>query len=194
MAFRGPRVARVWLWRWRRSPLRRRADVVEGWVLLGAWLLSLLVGVLAGLTAAHSVERQLDRERAEWRPTAAHLAERAPGDRRVGSTRERVWSEVRWQGPDGAEHSGHARVRPGSPAGSPVTVWTDRRGHLVTEPATESEARLNSSVIGGLAGLGAAAVPFLAGGAVRCRLERRRLEQWDADWARFDALRGRRTG
>ncbi|MFD0313389.1 Rv1733c family protein [Streptomyces flavalbus] len=195
MAFRGRGVARVWLWRWRRGPLRRRVDTVECWVLLGAWLLTVLVGVCAGLTAAHSVAERLARERAEWRPTTARLAGRAPGEAGAGTVAgERVWSKARWTGPDGSAHSGQLRVRPGSPAGTPVTVWTDRRGRLVAEPATASEARLNASVVGGLAGLSAAAVPLLAGRAARCRLEQRRLDQWDVDWARFDALRGWRTG
>ncbi|MYW21330.1 hypothetical protein GT039_38670, partial [Streptomyces sp. SID2955] len=65
-AFRGPK---VWLWRWRRNPLKRRADVVEAWVVLGACLLTVLAGVLAGLTATGSVEHGLARERAERRPT-----------------------------------------------------------------------------------------------------------------------------
>ena len=42
MAFRSPK---VWLWRWRRNPLRRRADVVEGWVVLGVGLLAVLAGL-----------------------------------------------------------------------------------------------------------------------------------------------------
>ncbi|MFB8775144.1 Rv1733c family protein [Streptomyces broussonetiae] len=194
MAFRGPGVTRVRLWRWRRNPLRRRADVVEGWVLLGAWLLTVVVGVLVGLAATHTVERQLARERDEWRPTTAHLAEAVPGGHREAGAGERVWSEVRWTGPDGVVHTGQVRVRPGSPEGAPVTVWTDRRGRLVTEPATEVQARVNSALVGGLAGLSAAAVPCLAGRALRCRLEQARLDRWDTDWARFDPLWGHRTG
>src|SRR3954468_7791794 len=75
MAFRGPK---VWLWRWRPNPLRRRADAVEAWVVLGAWLLPLLVGVLAGLASTRSVEDGLARERVEWRPVVARLTARAP--------------------------------------------------------------------------------------------------------------------
>ncbi|MGW1618502.1 hypothetical protein ACWCQR_05055, partial [Streptomyces sp. NPDC002172] len=75
-AFRGPK---VWLWRWRRNPLKRRADTMEAWVLLGAWLLTLLAGVLAGLAAARSVEDGLARERVEWHPVVAHVMDKAPG-------------------------------------------------------------------------------------------------------------------
>ncbi|MDN0196511.1 hypothetical protein [Streptomyces sp. S.PNR 29] len=193
MALRGPK---VWLWRWRRNPLRRRADAVEAWVVLGAWALTVLAGVLAGLTAAHSVEQGLARERVEWRPVEGRLAERAPGtstgqdQRSVG---EHVWAKARWTGADGSAHSGQVRVQAGSAAGTPVTVWTDPQGRMVTKPTTASEAQLRASLIGGLAGVSAAAVPFAGGRALRGRLERRRMDQWDAEWARFGPLWGRKT-
>ncbi|MBW8796810.1 MAG: hypothetical protein JF597_25395 [Streptomyces sp.] len=202
-AFRGPK---VWLWRWRRNPLKRRADTMEAWVLLGAWLLTLLAGVLAGLAAARSVEDGLARERVEWHPVVAHVMDKAPGSAapKSGSSSssessdssdgERVWARVGWTVADGSAHTGQARVPAGSKAGTPVTVWTDLQGHLVTRPATASEARLRSALIGGLVGLSAAAVPFVAGLVARGRLERRRMDRWDAEWARLGPQWGRMTG
>ncbi|MET7377302.1 hypothetical protein ABZT08_00475 [Streptomyces sp. NPDC005526] len=208
MAFRGPK---VWLWRWRRNPLRRRADAVEAWVVLGAWLCTVLAGVLAGWTAARAVELGLARERVEWRPTLALVARQAPGPSVGAQSRDdgagedgeedgdrvsgglRVWTKVRWNGADGSAHTGQVRVRPGSAVGTPVTVWTDPQGRLVTRPATAAQARTRAVVIGGLVGTTAAAFP-LVGGRVLCRrLERRRMEQWDAEWARFGPLWGRKT-
>ncbi|MFD9319997.1 hypothetical protein ACFWDQ_20360 [Streptomyces sp. NPDC060053] len=193
MAFRGPK---VWLWRWRRNPLKRRADTVEAWVVLGVWALTVLAGLLAGWATAGSVEHGLARERVEWRPLLGRLTEQAPGKAAVnGSTAgDQVWAKVGWTGPDGSAHQGQVRVGPGSAAGTPVTVWTDRQGRLVTKPATAAQARLRASLVGGLAGVGAATLPFAGGRVLRGRLERRRVEQWDVDWARFDALRGRPTG
>jgi hypothetical protein len=193
MAFRGPK---VWLWRWRRNPLRRRADAVEAWVVLGAWLLTLLVGVLAGLASTRSVEDGLARERVEWRPVVARLTARAPGTASAHAgpaSGDRVWAEVAWTVGD-TSHTGQVRVRPGSAQGAPVTVWTDRQGRLVTRPATVSQARLRASLIGGLVGVSAAAVPFVGGRVLRGRMERRRMDQWDADWSRFGPLWGRTTG
>lgn len=193
MAFRGPK---VWLWRWRRNPLKRRADAVEAWVLLAAWAVTVLAGVLAGLTAARTVEQGMARERVEWRPVVALLTEQAPGtaDSRVGtSSSEQVWAKVRWSARDGSPHTGQARVRPGSGVGTPVTVWTDPRGRLVTRPATPSEARTRATLVGGLAGVCAACVPFVAGRALRSRLESRRVDQWGYEWARFGPLWGGRT-
>jgi hypothetical protein len=194
MAFRGPK---VWLWRWRRNSLKRRADAVEAWVVLGAWALTVLAGVLAGLAVARTVEHGLARERDEWRPVVAHLTERAPGtaDSRHGTASgDRVWAEVSWTVPDGSVHTGQARVDPGSALGTPVTVWTDPEGHLVTKPATVAQAQLRAALIGGLIGIGAGAVPFIGGRMLRGRLEARRMDQWDAEWARFGPLWGRTTG
>ncbi|GGX01652.1 Rv1733c family protein [Streptomyces lomondensis] len=194
MALRGPQ---VWLWRWRRNPLKRRADRVEAWVVLGVWLLTAFVGVLAGTAVGRSVEDGLDRERAEWRPLVARLTERAPGTAAGNhsvSRAEQVWAEAMWTAADGSPHSGQVRVPAGSAAGSPVTVWTDPEGRQVTRPVTETQARVRACLTGGVAGLGAAAVPLAAGRAVRGRLERRRIDQWDAEWSRFGPMWGRTTG
>ncbi|MEV6167159.1 hypothetical protein AB0L99_02890 [Streptomyces sp. NPDC051954] len=194
MAFRGPK---VWLWRWRRNPLKRQADMVEAWVLLGAWVITLLVGVCAGLAVNRSVEHGLARERVEWRPAAARLTEQAAGQALANSgavSGERVWGKVRWTAPDGSVHTGQARVRTGSAVGTTVKVWTDRKGRLVTRPATASQARSQAAMTGALMGVGAAAVPFVCGRFLHGRLERRRMEMWDAEWALLGPLWGRTTG
>ncbi|MFJ9587522.1 Rv1733c family protein [Streptomyces acidicola] len=191
VAFRGPK---VWLWRWRRNPLRRRSDRIEAWVVLAVWTFTVLSGVVTGLLATRSVEQNLDRQRIEWRPVVAQLTEDAPGaavTSAPGSTR--VWAEVRWTARDGSAHTGQTRVAPASAVGTPVTVWTDTDGRMVTEPATRSEARVRSSLIGVLVGVTAAGVPFVGGRLVRGRLERRRMEEWDEEWARVGPLWGRKT-
>ncbi|MFF5477897.1 hypothetical protein ACFY5C_11255 [Streptomyces sp. NPDC012935] len=193
MAFRGPK---VWLWRWRRNPLKRRADAVEAWVLLAAWVVTVLCGVLVGLATARTVEQGMARERVEWRPAVALLTERAPGTadaRSAPSSSDYVWAKVRWSARDGSPHTGQARVRPGSGIGTPVSVWTDPQGRMVTRPATPSEARTRATLVGGLAGLCAASVPLVAGRALRSRLESRRIDRWGYEWARFGPLWGGRT-
>lgn len=205
MAFRGPE---VWLWRWRRNPLKRRSDTVEAWVVLGAWLLTVIAGVLTGWAAAGGVEGVMARERLEWRPTAALVTEQAPrarsgdtepagGGSGRGVAQEtdtlRVWAKVRWSASDGSAHTGQARVPSGSAPGTRVTVWTDPDGRLVTRPATAAQAHTRAVLIGGLAGLSAAAVPLAGSRVLRGRLERRRLDRWETEWARFDPLWGRKT-
>lgn len=191
MALRG---SKVWLWRWRRNPLKRRADKVEAWVVLGAWLLTVLAGVFAGLGTTGSVEHSLARERVEWQPVEARLVEKAPGTF-AGQTGtpsgDQVWAKVGWTAVDGSAHTGQVRVHPGSAAGTPVTVWTDPEGRLVTRPATASEATLRATLIGALVGACAALVPFVAGRMLCGRLERRRIDRWDTEWARFGPSWGR---
>ncbi|MEV0239704.1 hypothetical protein AB0I06_07140 [Streptomyces sp. NPDC050674] len=194
MALRGPG---VWLWRWRRNPLKRRADRLEAWVVLGVWLLTVFVGAAAGAAVSRSVEDGLAQERATWRPVAARLAERAPGapaGAAPASRAERVWATARWNAPDGSEHSGLLRVPAGSAAGTPVMVWTDPDGRQVTRPVTVAQARVRAWLTGGAAGVCAAAVPLVAGRALRSRLERRRLDRWDVEWARFGPMWGRTAG
>jgi hypothetical protein len=193
MAFRGPK---AWLWRWRRNPLKRRVDVVEAWVVIGAWLITLAAGVLAGLAATEAVEQGLARERVEWRQVAALVTEKAPGtapDHPVKAPGEKVWGKVAWTAPDGARHTGQVRVGPGSAVGTAVSVWTDPHGELVTKPPTPAQAHMRSSLIGVLVGLSAAAVPFVGGRVLCGRLERRRMNQWDTEWARFGPRWGRNT-
>jgi hypothetical protein len=194
MALRGPQ---VWLWRWRRNPLKRRADRIETWVVLGVWTLTVLVGVSAGAAVSRSVEDGLARERAEWRPLVGHLTERAPGTPAGSGTTsraDRVWAEASWTAADGSAHSGQLRVPAGSAAGTPVTVWTDREGRQVPRPVTASQARIRAALVGGAAGFAAAVVPLAGGRALRTRLERRRIDQWEAEWSRFGPMWGRTTG
>ncbi|MDX3692384.1 hypothetical protein PV726_18950 [Streptomyces europaeiscabiei] len=186
VAFRGPK---VWLWRWRRNPLRRRSDRLESWVVLITWALTLFGGVAMGLMAADSVESGLARQRAEWRPVDAVLTEDAPEPSGPSGTgTEKVWGKVRWTAPDGSAHEGQARVDPTAPMGAPVTVWTDAEGLLVTKPASESQARLRAALVGGLAGVFVSAVPLVGGRLVRGRMERRRMDQWDEEWERIGPL------
>ncbi|WP_030803629.1 hypothetical protein [Streptomyces sp. NRRL F-2799] len=191
-AFRGPRRC---LWRWRRNPLRRRADVVEAWVLVGAWLLTLLAGAVAGLVTARAVERDLAQERAATHPMIAYVVTHAPG--RSGarsSTGERVWAEVRWTAPDGSPRTGQVRVTPGAATGAPVAIRTDGHGRLANRPATPTEATVRAAFIGTLAATAAAAAPCAASRLLLTRLERHRLSLWDAEWSRLGPQWGRMTG
>ncbi|MFC7258692.1 Rv1733c family protein [Streptomyces lutosisoli] len=189
-AFRGPK---VWLWRWRRNPLRRRSDALEAWVVLVAWAVTVLGGVFTGLAATQAVEHGLAQERAEWRSVAARLTEDARDEGATESGGDLVWAKVRWTAADGSSRAGQARVFAGTVAGTSVTVWTDPDGRLVTRPATASQARLRASLVGVLVGVSAAGVPFVCGRLLRGRLERRRMEQWDQEWERIGPLWGRKT-
>ncbi|MEU8788166.1 hypothetical protein [Streptomyces sp. NPDC048643] len=189
-AFRGPK---RWLWRWRRNPLRRRSDALESWVLLVAWVFTVFGGVVTGLAATQAVEDGLARQRAAWHAVTARLTEDVPPVSATESGARVVWAPARWTTADGALRSGQVRVHAGSAAGTPVAVWTDREGRLVSRPATVVQARVRASLVGGLVGVSAAGIPFVTGRLVRTRLERRRMDQWDREWQRIGPLWGRTT-
>ncbi|EGX56492.1 hypothetical protein SZN_27596 [Streptomyces zinciresistens K42] len=190
-----PECRNVRLWRWRRSPLRRRSDVVEAWLVLCGWLLAVVGAVFAGLAASAAVAGSAQQQRAESRRVTAVLVKdaRDAGAARV-STDNLVWAAVRWTGPDGTRHTGDARVSPDTRAGARVTVWTDRRGIIVSEPLSGAEILLHSVSGGILAGGSAAGVVLGATWAARQGLERRRLAQWAAEWERVDTPWGWKTG
>ncbi|MGI5198356.1 Rv1733c family protein [Streptomyces sp. CA-288835] len=185
----------VRLWRWRSNPLRRRVDVVEAWLLLGAWLIALVGGLIAGLAAAEAVSRSVDRQREERRPVTAVLAENAPERSPTESVGDDlVWATVRWKTPDGNARTGEAQVKPEAKKGTRTTVWTDRDGTLMPQPLNEAEAVLQAVSAGLLAATGAGGAVWLTAWTVRGRLDQRRMREWDAEWERADMRWGGRTG
>ncbi|MFG3203607.1 hypothetical protein [Streptomyces sp. NPDC048192] len=69
-----PRSTRVRGWRWRRNPLRRRSDVVDAWLLLAAWTVALVSGLVVGLLTADAVGHMTPRP-APSRPAATALVD-----------------------------------------------------------------------------------------------------------------------
>ncbi|MGW0758432.1 Rv1733c family protein [Streptomyces sp. NPDC002814] len=185
---RRTKVTKVRFWRWRRSPLRRRSDRLEAWIVLCTWTLALLGGVSAGWMASESVADGIASRRAEVHPVAAVLTEDAAKTLALtasGSSSGTVWAKVRWTAPDGSARTGPAKVEPGSKTGTAVTVWTDRTGKLVSEPATATETKLEAAFAGVLIGTSAGGGVLLCGWLVRELLARRRLADWDAEWKRI---------
>jgi hypothetical protein len=185
----------VWLWRWRRSPLRRRSDVVEAWVVLVAWTIAVVGGLLAGWVTASVTQQGLDRARAERSAVSAVLAEDAPGgaSARIAGD-NRVWATVRWKAPDGSLHADRAAVPPSSRAGNRITVWTDKHGALVSKPLSRGQAELQVAMSGALATVGAGGLVLAGAWIVRVRMDRRRLDQWAAEWKHLGTRGGSTTG
>jgi hypothetical protein len=189
-------VTRVRLWRWRRNPLRRHSDVVEAWIVLAGWVLALAVGVLAGLLAARTSESGFADRQARVHPVAAVVtddAARSPtADSGYGDGR--VWAAVRWTDADGSVHTDRAKVSPGVPAGSRVTVWTNPADRVVPAPLAGSAADLQAALTGVLVGPAAGALVWSAGWLVRGRLIRRRMAEWDAEWKQIGPRWGNLSG
>ncbi|MDL2081269.1 hypothetical protein QNN03_32960 [Streptomyces sp. GXMU-J15] len=189
------RCERVRMWRWRRSPLRRRCDLVEAWVVLAGWVIALVCGVVAGLAAVGAVERAAEEQRERSRQVSAVLMEDTVGKAPARVPADyRVWAKVRWTGPDGRTHTDEARVMPDIRKGAAVEVWTDDSGRITSEPLSGSEITLHSASGGTLAALCASGAVLGCLWGVRQLMERRRLDQWEAEWARIDTRNGWKTG
>lgn len=188
------RSGRVWLWRWRRNPLRRRSDVAESWIGVAAAALALLTAPVVGVATAGVGERSALQHAQDLHRTAARLVEDAPvmSARFSGLADNHVRATVRWTVPGGSLKTGEAQVAAGSKAGSSTTVWLDDAGLLRPAPPTPAEAGSQGAALGVAAGAGVCVL--VAGGwwAARVRLDVRRRAQWDRAWAEFDADRGHR--
>jgi hypothetical protein len=173
------------MWRWRRNPLRRRSDVIEAWVVLVTGLVMAVGGPAAGVAAGNSVDEALRQGRAERHRVPAVLKEDAPTATAAadGTNSARVSAVVRWTGPDGAVHTGTARVFEGRKAGDATVVWTDGRGRLVQQPPTPEQIATRSVLAGVSAAAGVGAVSLAGRGIVRWRLDRSRAQEWGRAWA-----------
>ncbi|MEU9387996.1 hypothetical protein AB0D38_46935, partial [Streptomyces sp. NPDC048279] len=117
------------LWRWRSNPLRRRADVVEAWVVLAVWALVVVGGTVAGLLTARAADDVFARQRLERQPVRAVLLVDVPKTAYgLGTEDERMPGTVAWTAPDGSTRTGRTLVDTGTKAGTRVVVWLDRQG------------------------------------------------------------------
>ncbi|MEU5097898.1 hypothetical protein [Streptomyces sp. NPDC020996] len=191
-----PRAAGTRWWRLRRNPLRPRSYLVEGWLLIATWILALLVAVASGVATAGAVERSIGRLRADRHAvTAVLLEDAARGTSSVdGGGSSRAWATVRWTLTHGTTRQGITVVEPGSQAGGTTRIWLDREGNLVSAPATADGARAQGAALGAGAAVIGGSLVLLAGWGVCARIDRRRLNRWDAEWAVVSPQWRGRTG
>ncbi|MFJ3667311.1 hypothetical protein ACIPSE_12725 [Streptomyces sp. NPDC090106] len=181
----------VLLWRWRRNPLRRRSDLVQGWIALG-----LILGVLITTPAvmflvgdsAYRVFRHTARQEASTRhETLAVLVHDAPRHPEPGSSEAKKTLypvTVRFTDPNGRNRTATTDVEPGLTAGNTVRVWVSDQGKITDQPLSAEQVRSRTM---GCALLAAMAVPLVGLGLYGCagrRMERRNLAEWEASWAR----------
>lgn len=182
-------------WRLRRNPLRRRADVVEAWVVLISWLLAVLGAVVAGAVTAVAAAGDLDRQRAERREVQAVVTKDAVDTRPTRKVEnQQAWAAVRWRAPDGTTHTDRARVPPDTRAGARITVWTDGHSNLTDEPLSSADAAFREMLVGGLVAIGTGGAVWGCGRVICVCLTRQRLRQWDEEWEQIDTRWGGKTG
>ncbi|WP_031103722.1 hypothetical protein [Streptomyces sp. NRRL S-146] len=185
-------VRRSHLWRWRRSPLRRREDLVEAWILLAAWLVTAVVGPVAAVLSIRATVDELAQQRAERHPATAVVASDAP--RSVvsgGMIVDRVIATVRWTAADGTLHTGRAQVDAGAKAGERVAVWMDQEERLTAPPQTPGHGDIEAAFMGVAAFLGIATAAAAGFYGARVVLDRRRSRAWDGEWQEQGSRWGR---
>ncbi|WP_327322630.1 hypothetical protein OG735_09135 [Streptomyces sp. NBC_01210] len=181
-------------WRWRRSPLRRRSDVVEAWIVLALWVLALVGGAAVTLAAGSAVVQTHERHRAERYAVQAELTEAVPAAMPTADgVKAQVRAPVRWRDRYGVVQTATVSVEASGPAGSEAVVWTDRWGTPTTPPVTGAKVAAQAFAAGALA-LGAwGGLVVAVGCAARGRLDRFRMDQWAKEWAEVGPAWRRRT-
>ena len=91
-------------------------------------------------------------------------------------------ARARWRAPDGQLRTGKLYVPNGAPAGSTVTVWTNRAGQLADPPLQRTQVISRAQLTEALAVIGLAVTLIVVGWLARRTLDKRRLAAWDADW------------
>ncbi|GGY32933.1 Rv1733c family protein [Streptomyces djakartensis] len=179
-------------WRWRRSPLRRRSDVVEAWTVLAVAVLVCLGAPVVGAAAAwwaHGEARSVSAEqRAERHRVRAEViggtGEAPPAAQARGQHAYRA--TVRWTEPGGGTRTATARIPAGTDRGEAVEVWFDSRGRSVAPPVDSTAVWQHTLTIGTCAAGGVVLAVLLGHGVVRRVALRRRLAEWERAWARTE--------
>jgi len=168
------------------NPLRRRLDLIDGWLLPAAIVVFLILGPLASTVAAlwvHADNVAVQRADKSWHQVSAALLDPVPGPLFAdnGANSWLVWSQARWVA-DGHERTGEVPAPAGTSAGTTVKVWLNRAGEVQAPPLTAAGAgnRILIAVAFTLAGL--IALLTAAAAATRWVLDRKRIASWEAGW------------
>ncbi|MEV8553127.1 DUF3592 domain-containing protein [Streptomyces glaucescens] len=176
----------------RRNPLRRRSDVVEAWTVLAVAVLLVLGAPLAGAgtawwayqdARATAAEQRAERHRVRAEVTGAGpRSASAPHGGRAYAYR----ATVRWTDPRDGVRTAVARVPAGTEAGDRVEVWFDARGRAVPAPPDGGLIWQHTLTLGFCAAGAAAGTVLLGHALVRRAAMRRRLDEWEREWARTE--------
>lgn len=169
-----------------RSPLLRRSDLIEGWLLpivIAVFLAaSPLVAGAAGLWV-RAGNAAAKHAQLSWHRVPAVLLKAAPGPEMSdnGANTWVVWTPARWTS-GGRPRAGRVPAPAGTRAGSTVPVWLDRAGDVRVPPLTAAQVsdRVIAASLIALAGL--AVLLAIMAMLTRRVLDRRRLAGWERGW------------
>jgi hypothetical protein len=172
-----------------RSELRRPVDRLQSAIGLGLLFTFLLLGPLVAARVVHhtydSGAWAEQRQAATRHRTEATVVGRLDSVGAISGEIVRERARVQWQAADGSTHTGDAIT--GRPVGTHVLVWVDDTETITGPPQTRTQT-IGGATFAAMGALLAVAVPLVACHLViRRRLDRRRRNEWDAEWARVAA-------
>ncbi|MFS8199915.1 hypothetical protein ACLVWQ_14655 [Streptomyces sp. CWNU-52B] len=176
--------------RQRHNPLCRRSDVLEAWTVLvvtvALWAGAPLAGLALGRWAYEGARATAAEQRTERHRVLAEIVEGTPtAAPATGSDRRPVQRvTVRWTGPGERAHTGETRVSAATRVGDHRYVWLDDRDRIVPAPTSRTVVWQHTLAVGAC-GAGLAVAGVLAAHAlVRRAATRRRMAEWEREWAR----------
>jgi hypothetical protein len=174
----------------RHNPLRRRVDVVEGWLLvvmvLALTVASPLLGAYAG-TRVYASEEHGARvaTQSSTKVNAILLEDTASYTpaANFSTTVDQIAVKAQWIGPDAMVHV--ARITPAERgrAGATVPVWVDSAGNPVTPPLRHDQIVEKAVGLGTSAVFGLATLLVALWLCARHAIHRRRMSYWHLAWA-----------
>lgn len=167
-----------------RNPLRRRIDRVETYLLAGFFAAAAAGTPFAAQAASHAASaaalRVQQEQRAATREVRAVLSEHAPAAA-VDTFGATVSALASWTSGTGQRFA-EVPAKPGSPKGTPVSIWLDRSGGLASPPLIAAQVAGQGDAAGVAAVTGVILVLLAGTGIIHCVFNRRRGAAWDAAW------------
>ncbi|MFD3451187.1 hypothetical protein ACFWVC_03325 [Streptomyces sp. NPDC058691] len=181
-------------WRWRHNPLRRRSDVFEAWIglattcviALGAPAAGWATGAAVGSTLRHTVSvEHAQRTQLPAVVLKADPREVPDSDPESGQVHEESRpAVVRWTASDGRARTANVLIPADRGNGDRITLWTDRAGQAPVPAPLDAGTADTHALLAGIGTFLAASVLGLMGRqALMWHLMRRRLAEWEREWA-----------
>lgn len=171
------------------NPLRRGSDRAEAWLRIGLVLVFLIASPLAAiglgkLTSAASFSAARAQAASERYVPSVLLDKvaRVAADPLYGAT-GLVWARAWWTAPNGQRVTGDVPAQVGSQAGHIVYIWVDQAGQLAYPPIGESQIASRVIAVVALTPAALGIVLLIVLWLARSVLDRRRLQDWAAEWS-----------
>jgi len=174
-----------------RNPMRRRIDRVQTGIMAGLLLVFLIAGpwltlLTAGkaYTAGSRTERIQHAQRHSVVATVLSKSSLGADDtgRGVHQVVSAAWTE------HGTRHAVLIPELPGDRPGMHRRIWVDQSAQVTGRPRDHTQT-VTDTVLAAIFALAGVGLPLLGLRAVvRYRLDRRRYQQWDADWVQTAPL------